>query len=108
MATHLTTVEVGKLLKVAHTTVQEWVDRGYLKAMRTPGGHRRITPEALRAFLLDFHHPIPEKLGGFSSKVPRLDRVWDGPASCTSEAGRQNENLSSITVLARRTKLTWP
>jgi excisionase family DNA binding protein len=37
-----TTREAAKRLNVALSTVQTWVESGYLEAWKTPGGHRRI------------------------------------------------------------------
>lgn len=46
-----TTLEVARLLGMAVRSVQLMVDRGDLQAWRTPGGHRRITGESLRAWI---------------------------------------------------------
>ena len=46
----LTTFAVAKELSVVGKTVSNWIDRGYLKAYRTPGGHRRIWPKDLAEF----------------------------------------------------------
>lgn len=40
--TWLTTRQAAYLLKVSIRTVQTWVDTGKIKAIVTPGGHRRI------------------------------------------------------------------
>jgi excisionase family DNA binding protein len=45
-----TTQEVADLLGVSALSVANWVDAGHLEAHRTPGGHRRITQEALDRF----------------------------------------------------------
>ena len=41
-ADHLSTLEVARRLGMAVRSVQLMVDRGELKAWKTPGGHRRI------------------------------------------------------------------
>lgn len=46
------------------TTVHKWIDRGLLRGYRTPGGHRRVRSEELRAFLVAHKMPIPRELGG--------------------------------------------
>lgn len=43
----LTTREASKLLGVALTTVQLWVETGVLPAWKTAGGHRRISRQAV-------------------------------------------------------------
>ncbi|MBF0189258.1 MAG: response regulator [Magnetococcales bacterium] len=47
----LTTTAAAKRLGVARGSIQGWVDKGVLKAMRTPGGHRRITRESVESLL---------------------------------------------------------
>ena len=43
----VTTREAGRRLGVSAPTVARWVERGLLRAHRTPGGHRRIRMEDL-------------------------------------------------------------
>lgn len=64
-----TTFEVAEICDVTPVTIQNWIDKGWLRAYRTPGGHRRVKREALLAFLesRDMPHPFPEKVG-----VPRV------------------------------------
>src|SRR5512133_2858709 len=50
------------------STVLSWVDRGWLPAHRTPGGHRRIEKQALVEFLKA--HDMPEL--GAESEPMRL------------------------------------
>lgn len=42
---------VARLLGVHPGTVTRWVEEGRLKAIRTPGGHRRIARSELDRFL---------------------------------------------------------
>jgi excisionase family DNA binding protein len=42
-----TTQDAAKRLRVAVSTVQTWVEAGYLEAWKTPGGHRRIPLSSL-------------------------------------------------------------
>ena len=44
---HLSTLEVARLLGLAVRSVQLMVDRGELRAWKTPGGHRRIDRESV-------------------------------------------------------------
>jgi excisionase family DNA binding protein len=49
--TQCSTIEAAKLLGLAVRSVQLMVDRGDLKAWKTPGGHRRISGESVQAWL---------------------------------------------------------
>jgi excisionase family DNA binding protein len=57
-----TTHKVAGLLGVSLPTVVNWINEGKLEAYKTPGGHRRIPVEALKAFCLNFSLPLPESL----------------------------------------------
>jgi excisionase family DNA binding protein len=41
----LTPSTAAKLLGVTRWTIENWVDKGYLRSYRTAGGHRRIYPQ---------------------------------------------------------------
>ncbi|OYU46552.1 MAG: DNA-binding protein [Burkholderiales bacterium PBB4] len=47
---HLTTLEVARVLGLAVRSVQLMVDRGALRAWKTPGGHRRIDRASVEAW----------------------------------------------------------
>ncbi len=76
MTRFLTTNQIAQLVGVSERTVANWVDRGHLDAFRTPGGHRRIKPEALRTFL--------EARG---LEVPRALRAGGAVLIFTEDAG---------------------
>ena len=61
-----TTYDIGKMTGTDPTTVHKWIDRGLLKGFRTPGGHRRVTADALRAFMIAHGMPIPAEVGNAS------------------------------------------
>ena len=77
MAKNLSTFAIAKMLSVDPGSVANWVDRKLLKAYRTPGGHRRIAPEDLAAFLRKHKMPFPSELG---CQVPGILIVDDEPA----------------------------
>jgi excisionase family DNA binding protein len=58
----LTTHQIANLIGVSERTVANWIDRGHLEAFRTPGGHRRVSPQGLRQFLNQRGIPVPEEL----------------------------------------------
>lgn len=64
-----TTFEVARICGVYHTTVINWVKKGQLKALQTPGKHRRILLPDLLEFMRRFEMPIPEGLAAWRKKV---------------------------------------
>ncbi|OGL60886.1 MAG: hypothetical protein A3I72_04045 [Candidatus Tectomicrobia bacterium RIFCSPLOWO2_02_FULL_70_19] len=46
-----TTFEVAHVCDVTPVTIQNWIDKGWLAAYRTAGGHRRVRREDLIVFL---------------------------------------------------------
>jgi excisionase family DNA binding protein len=89
-----TTYDIGRMTGTDPTTVHKWIDRGLLKGYRTPGGHRRVRGEDLRAFLLSHRMPVPKELGG--TDALRV-LVADG------DAGAARSILRSL----KRLKPTW-
>lgn len=47
---HFSPPEIAKMLRVNVSTIKRWVDKGFLKAMITAGGHRRISKQQLALF----------------------------------------------------------
>lgn len=45
----LTTGQAALAFRVSIKTIQQWVDRGLLECWKTPGGHRRISPDSMAA-----------------------------------------------------------
>lgn len=48
---HFTPPELAKIFRVNVSTIKRWVDKGYLDAQITSGGHRRVTRKQLAKFL---------------------------------------------------------
>ncbi|MEK6709014.1 MAG: helix-turn-helix domain-containing protein [Nitrospinota bacterium] len=65
-----TTFEVARICDVTPVTIQNWIDKGWLHAYRTAGGHRRVRREDLLAFLesRNIPHTLSGRPGG-SAKV---------------------------------------
>lgn len=55
----LNLTEAAERLGVHFTTLRRWADAGEIECIRTPGGIRRFTPEALEAFLERSQHGAP-------------------------------------------------
>ncbi len=60
-----TTFEVAEICDVTPVTIQNWIDKGWLRAYRTPGGHRRVRREELLSFLesRNMPHLLSENVG---------------------------------------------
>ncbi len=58
----LSTFAIAEILQVDPGSVANWIDRGLLKAYRTPGGHRRVNVDDLLAFLREHRMPVPPQL----------------------------------------------
>lgn len=66
----LGTTDISKICGVTTQTVQSWIDRGVLKAFRTPGGHRRVKREDFIEFLEKFQFPAASR--SQSATQPRV------------------------------------
>jgi excisionase family DNA binding protein len=75
-ASYLTSHEVARLLSVSASAVLSWIDKGWIKAHRTPGGHRRVEKSELIRFLQEHNMPVPRELMG----VTRLLIIDDDPS----------------------------
>jgi excisionase family DNA binding protein len=58
----LTTNQIAALVGVSERTVANWIDRGHIDAHRTPGRHRRVSPDELVSFLSQRGMPVPKEL----------------------------------------------
>jgi molybdopterin-binding protein len=43
--------EAGRMLGVSYPTIKQWIYKGRLRTMKTPGGHHRVTVAELERFL---------------------------------------------------------
>ena len=67
----LTTREAARLLGIAVSTAQLWIENGALPGWRTPGGHRRVRLSTVSALLRERSplQPVPRP-GDFSPQAP--------------------------------------
>jgi molybdopterin-binding protein len=56
----LTPREAAKLLSIGYPTIKNWIDKGKLPTVKTPGGHHRISEE-------DIEEHLRARLGAGSS-----------------------------------------
>ena len=72
-----TVYTASQYCKVSSQTIINWIDSGYIKAYKTPGGHRRINVKDLESFMQKQGIPIPEAVEASSHK--RILVVDDDP-----------------------------
>jgi molybdopterin-binding protein len=63
LATLLTPREAAAQIGVSYPTIKQWILAGKLRTIKTPGGHHRIPPAALRRYL-----PAPSKPASTTSR----------------------------------------
>lgn len=74
----LTTGQVARVCRVSPVTVRKWVDAGKLEACKLHSGHRRITPDAFRAFVERHSIPISGEWQ-MPPNSPSPKRCYSGP-----------------------------
>lgn len=72
------TIEAAQQLGTSVQTVQRWMDRGYLRGWRTPGGHRRVEVASVRA-LLERSRAAPPEPSASGAGAARVMLVDDSP-----------------------------
>lgn len=75
----LTTGNVASFCHVSQVTVFRWIKKGFLPAYTTPGGHYRIRPVDLVAFLEKQEMPVPGELAQMKADVRTVLLVDDDP-----------------------------
>jgi excisionase family DNA binding protein len=86
----LTTREAGKLLGIAVSTAQQWIENGLLPAWKTPGGHRRVRLSDVSALLRARAGRKP--LGGVADPEDFV------PDPACAEPGQEHARLRALRV----------
>ena len=60
----LSTAQAARELGVSLSTVRRWADQGHLEAIRTPGGQRRFSRDAIDRFLDSLHQTSTDRPSG--------------------------------------------
>lgn len=60
---HFSPARLAPILGVSESTLKRWVDAGHLRAVVSPGGHRKIALGDLLAFLRKRGRPVPSLAG---------------------------------------------
>ena len=69
--------QLAPILGVSESTLKRWIDRGHLRADRTPGGHRRIARADLIAFLRARGRALPSLSAHEARSAPGPGRAFD-------------------------------
>ncbi len=75
MKDYFTIPQVAKICSVNRSTMHRWVTSGKIKSYSTPGGHKRILIQDLKAFLKDNEMPID--INEFNEEKTRILIVDD-------------------------------
>lgn len=70
---YYSTFAIAKMMQVDPGSVSNWVDHGFLKAFRTPGGHRRVSSTDLARFLTQREMPLPPDLDAPARRILVID-----------------------------------
>lgn len=95
------TLEVGRICNVAHTTVINWIERKELPAHSTPGGHRRVYRGDFLVFLKKYNMHVPPELLA-EKKKPSVLLVDDDEEILDMLARAFRERAPGFTVRATR------
>lgn len=83
---HLTTSEAAEICKVTRFTVRNWVKKGKLQAITTPGGHQRIPRKAVLCLV---NNNLPDNNDLLFAAPAKLEvRCWQ--AKEVKASGRHN------------------
>ena len=95
---YLIPTEVANLLMVSAVAVRKWAQSGELKALTTPGGHRRFLMRDVQEFakkrginLLSPKQTEGRKLMAAFQKEYSLDRTWQVRCFLNSDTSMANK-----------------
>ena len=66
---YYSTRELSKLFDANESTIKRWADKGELRCFRTPGGHRRFTPEHVLEFVKKYKYELLPNLPDMNKQV---------------------------------------
>lgn len=96
MKKFFSTTEIAKMLEVNRYTVSLWIDRGTLKAMVTPGGHKKVPREEAARFIRSRGGMLPPELcDDLRQKIFIVD---DEPGICRLFSGYIRKNFPNVDV----------
>jgi excisionase family DNA binding protein len=55
---YYTTRELATLFRANESTIKRWANKGALKCFKTPGGHRKFTPQHVLDFVQKYHFEL--------------------------------------------------
>ncbi|HEU4409013.1 MAG TPA: helix-turn-helix domain-containing protein [Polyangiaceae bacterium] len=92
---YFTPGQVAAWAGVTSMTVIRWCDAGLLKAVTTPGGHRRIFESSVRDYLLSRGLPIPPEMAG-AAPGAAVSRVQLVDATVAGDLGRHLQDVAEV------------
>ncbi|PIU83948.1 MAG: hypothetical protein COS68_01355 [Elusimicrobia bacterium CG06_land_8_20_14_3_00_38_11] len=97
----LTTYQISQMVNADISTVIDWIDKGLLKAYKTPGGHRRIKWNDLVEFLKKYEMPIPDNVAvGLLSN----EKTANGNSPATKKILIVDDNEDILEFISRAIK----
>jgi excisionase family DNA binding protein len=97
----MTTLEVARELGLAVRSVQLMVDRGELRAWKTPGGHRRIARDSVRAWLEGRSNNAAVSAKAQAPDAGAAASGRQGPRVLLIEDSRHYQNLVKLIIEQR-------
>jgi excisionase family DNA binding protein len=107
----LTTREAAKLLGIAVSTAQQWIENGALPAWKTPGGHRRVRLADVSALLRE-RNGLKREDGGADGGADPLDFLPDASVALPNREYARLNALRATGLLDSEAeavfdRLTW-
>lgn len=108
--TQFGTLDVARMLGVSAMTVVRWIDKGLIRAFKTPGNHRRILREDLKHFIRKMGFPIPDDLADDRWRILAVDdepevlevltRIFDGKSD-SYEVYQAQDGVTALIEVGR-------
>ncbi len=87
----LSTADVSAMLKVNESTVKRWTDKGSLRCIKTPGGHRKYKMKDVVEFMDTFDYNVTDLL------VPSKDK--HAPVSVSTDYALLTKDFATLSDL---------
>ena len=101
----LTVRQAAARLGVGYSTLKQWIYKGKIRSIRTPGGHHRIPESELDKHLhfAEKRMPLPQRRAQFRRKRACIQAEVNMTASKTAASPRKTNARGVIPTAARLT-----